>query len=53
MVPGCDLYSTDPAQHLTAAVEELDYLDHDLSDLSVRGVRVPVRRLNVGVHLVV
>ena len=28
----------DPAQSLTTAVEELDDLDHDLSDLSVRGV---------------
>ena len=28
----------DPAQPLTTAGEELDYLDRDLSDLSVRGV---------------
>lgn len=34
-----DLYYADPAQPLTAAVEELDALDDDLSvaDLSVRG----------------
>ena len=37
MFPGLDLCLTDPAQHLTAAGEELDDLDHDLSDLSVRG----------------
>ena len=29
-----DLYNADPAQALTTAGEELDYLDHDLSDLS-------------------
>ena len=32
-----DLSYTDPAQHLRTAGEELDYLDRDLSDLSVRG----------------
>ena len=32
--PGLDLYYADPAQPLTTAGEELDYLDHDLSDLS-------------------
>ena len=39
MFPGLDLYYADPAQHLEAAGEELDDLDHDLSvdDLSVRG----------------
>ena len=30
------LYHTDPAQPLTTAGEELDYLDRDLSDLSAR-----------------
>ena len=34
LFPGLDLYHTAPAQPLTAAREELDYLDHDLSDLS-------------------
>ena len=34
LFPGLDLYHTDPAQPLTTAGEELDYLDHDLSDLS-------------------
>ena len=38
MFPGLDLHYTDPAQLLTAAGEELDDLDNDLSDLSVRGV---------------
>ena len=37
--PGLDLYCADPAQPLTTAGEELDDLDHDLSDLSVRGVK--------------
>ena len=32
--PGLDLYCADPAQPLTTAGEELDDLDHDLSDLS-------------------
>ena len=32
-----DLYNADAAQLLTTAGEELDYLDRDLSDLSVRG----------------
>ena len=35
---GLDLYYTDPQQPLTTAGEELDGLDHDLSDLSVRCV---------------
>ena len=30
---GLDLYSADPAQPLTTLGEELDDLDHDLSDL--------------------
>ena len=34
MFPGLDLYCTDPAQPLTTAGEELDDLDHHLSDLS-------------------
>ena len=34
MFPGLDLYYADPAQPLTAASEELDDLDHGLSDLS-------------------
>ena len=38
MFPGLDLYHADPAQPLTTAGVELDDLDHDLSDLSVRGV---------------
>ena len=33
MFPGLVLYYTDPAQPLTTAREELDDLDHDLSDL--------------------
>ena len=31
MFPGLGLYCTDPVQHLTAAGEVLDDLDHDLS----------------------
>ena len=34
MFPGLDLYYTYPAQPLTTGREELDDLDHDLSDLS-------------------
>ena len=34
MFPGLDLYCADLAQSLTTAGEELDDLDHDLSDLS-------------------
>ena len=34
MFPGLDLYHANPAQPLTTAGEELDDLDHDLSDLS-------------------
>ena len=37
MFPGMGLYFADPAQPLTTAREELDDLDHDLSDLSIRG----------------
>ena len=41
MLPGLDLYYTDPAQPLTAAGEELDdldnELDNELSDLYVPG----------------
>ena len=33
MFPGLDLHYTDPAQHLRTAGDELDDLDHDLSDL--------------------
>ena len=40
MFPGLDLYCAGPAQPLTTAGEELDYLDHDLSGLSVRAVDV-------------
>ena len=40
MFPGLDLYYTEPAQPLTTAREELHYLDHDLSDLSVQGVQL-------------
>ena len=36
MLPGLDLYYTDPLQHLITAGEELDDLGHDLSDLSGR-----------------
>ena len=35
MFPGLDLHYADPAQRLTTAGEELDDLDHYLSDLSV------------------
>ena len=37
MFPRLDMhyYNADPA-HLTTAGEELDYLGHDLSDVSVR-----------------
>ena len=38
MFLGLDLYYADPAQPLTTAGEKLDGLDHDLSDLSVRGM---------------
>ena len=34
MFPGLDLYRADLAQPLTTAGEDLDSLDHDLSDLS-------------------
>ena len=34
MFPGLDLHYADPAQSLTTAGEELDDLDHDISDLS-------------------
>ena len=40
MLPGLDLYYADTAQPLTAAGEELDDPDHDLSDLSVQGVQL-------------
>ena len=33
------MYYPDPAQPLTTAGEELDDLDHDLSDLSVQSVQ--------------
>ena len=33
--PGLDLYYADPAQHLITAGQELDDLDHDLSDVCV------------------
>ena len=33
MRPGLDLYYADPAQSLTAAGDELDHLDHELSEL--------------------
>ena len=36
-IPELDMYCTGPAQPLTTAGEELYDLDHDLSDLSVRG----------------
>ena len=41
MFRGLDLYYAHPAQPLTTADEELDDLliDHDLSDLFVRGVQ--------------
>ena len=35
MLPGLDPYYAFPAQPLTTAGEDLDDLDHDLSDLSV------------------
>ena len=34
MLPELHMHYADPAQPLTTAGEELDYLDHDLSDLS-------------------
>ena len=34
MFPRLDLYYADPEQPLTTVREELDDLDHDLSDLS-------------------
>ena len=37
MFPDFDMYWADPAHPLTTAGEELDDLDHDLSDLSVQG----------------
>ena len=36
MFPRLDLYCADPAQHIVTAGYELDDLDRDLSDLSVR-----------------
>ena len=39
MFPGFDLYYADPAQALTTAGEELDDIDHELSDLSYLSVR--------------
>ena len=41
MFRGLGLYYADPAQPLTTARGEIDDLGHDLSDLSVRGVRRP------------
>ena len=38
MFPGLRLYCADRAQSLTKVGGELDDLDHDLSDLSVRDV---------------
>ena len=38
-----DLYYTDHAQSLTTAGEELDHLDHELSDLSAKCGRFKVR----------
>ena len=35
MFPGLDLHYADPAQHPRRAGEELDDLDHDLSDLLI------------------
>ena len=41
MVPELDPYYAEHAQPLTTAGEELDdHLDHDLSDLSVRGAKI-------------
>ena len=37
--PGLDPYYADPAPPLTTVGEELDHLDHDLSDLPVGGVK--------------
>ena len=51
MFSGLDMYCADPAQPLTTAGEELDDLlvDHDLPDLSVRGVLLePPSRLGEG-----
>ena len=38
MNPGLDLCCTDPTSHLITAGQDLDFLDRDLSDLSVRRV---------------
>ena len=35
---GC-VHCTDPAQHLVTAGQDVDDLDHDLSDLSLRGAQ--------------
>ena len=42
MFPVLDLYYADPAQPLTTAGEELDYLDHDLSVLDMEHFSVSV-----------
>ena len=39
MFSGLDLYCTDPAQHLRTAGYDLDDLNRDLSNLSVRRVK--------------
>ena len=38
-----NLYHADPARHLRTAVQDLDDLDRDLSDLSVRRVQCSPR----------
>ena len=40
MSPGLDLYYTDPARHIITAGQYPDDLGHDLSDLSVRPVKL-------------
>ena len=48
MVPGLDPYYTYPAQRIRTAGEELDDLDHDLSDLSeVWTISIVVPPLNL------
>ena len=48
MFPGLDLYCTDPVQPLTTAGEELDYPDHDLSDMWNIHTRYATSRDSVG-----
>ena len=42
MFPELDLHYTDPAQHIITVGQDLNDLDHDRSDLSVRCVQLSV-----------